>query len=291
MAAGGGVDAVDDLRGNVHSSVEAKGHIGAKDVVVDGLGQADDVEPFLREQVGRFVGAIAAQAKQAVQLGVLVGLFHGGHFIDVVILHHAHHFKRRALGAQDGAAQGQNAAEIVLGHLLVVPVDQAAVAVQDADDLHVVTHAGVQCFCYTADGGVQARTVAAGGQDTNTFFHSKALFPLSFRAADPEHTIYSIRVFRMRVGVKPSGQNFTCCRAAKAPGKKVCGKSKKVVDKDTLFGYNIPCQQRRAAPDKPNNGDLHSGSAVDSDSTCGSSILSSPTRKPQSPSGCGIFGA
>ena len=81
----------------------------------------------------------------------------------------------------------------------------------------------------------------------------------------------------MRVGVKPSGQNFTCCRAAKAPGKKVCGKSKKVVDKDTLFGYNIPCQQRRAAPDKPNNGDLHSGSAVDSDSTCGSSILSSPT--------------
>ena len=86
----------------------------------------------------------------------------------------------------------------------------------------------------------------------------------------------------MRVGVKPSGQNFTCCRAAKAPGKKVCGKSKKVVDKDTLFGYNIPCQQRRAAPDKLNNGDLHSGSAVDSDSTCGSSILSSPTRKPQS---------
>ena len=44
------------------------------------------------------------------------------------------------------------------------------------------------------------------------------------------------------------------------------------------FGYNIPCQQRRAASDKPNNGDLHSGSAVDSDSTCGSSILSSPTR-------------
>ena len=64
----------------------------------------------------------------------------------------------------------------------------------------------------------------------------------------------------------------------KRPAKKFAGKAKKVVDKDTLFGYNIPCQQRRAAPDKPNNGDLHSGSAVDSDSTCGSSILSSPTR-------------
>ena len=64
----------------------------------------------------------------------------------------------------------------------------------------------------------------------------------------------------------------------KRPAKKFAEKAKKVVDKDTLFGYNIPCQQRRAAPDKPNNGDLHSGSAVDSDSTCGSSILSSPTR-------------
>ena len=66
-----------------------------------------------------------------------------------------------------------------------------------------------------------------------------------------------------------------CCKSAR---QKSLRKSKKVVDKDTLFGYNIPCQQRRAAPDKPNNGDLHSGSAVDSDSTCGSSILSSPTR-------------
>ena len=42
---------------------------------------------------------------------------------------------------------------------------------------------------------------------------------------------------------------------------------------------------------KPNSGDLHSGSAVDSDSTCGSSILSSPTKKTAVSTGCGIFGA
>ena len=34
-----------------------------------------------------------------------------------------------------------------------------------------------------ADGGVQTRTVAAGSQDSNTFFHSKALFHLVFSAA------------------------------------------------------------------------------------------------------------
>ena len=54
-----------------------------------------------------------------------------------------------------------------------------------------------------------------------------------------------------------------------------------MVDNCPAFGYNIPCQQRRAASEEKNDGDLHSGSAVDSDSTCGSSILSSPTRKPQ----------
>ena len=54
-----------------------------------------------------------------------------------------------------------------------------------------------------------------------------------------------------------------------------------MVDKQPAGVYNIPCQQRTARLTQPNIGDLHSGSAVDSDSTCGSSILSSPTRKPQ----------
>ena len=62
VAARGGVDAVNDLGGDVHSSVEAERHVGAVDVVVDGLGQTDDVQAFLREQVGGFMGAIAAQA-------------------------------------------------------------------------------------------------------------------------------------------------------------------------------------------------------------------------------------
>ena len=51
-----------------------------------------------------------------------------------------------------------------------------------------------------------------------------------------------------------------------------------MVDKQLAGVYNIPCQQRTARLTQPNIGDLHSGSAVDSDSTCGSSILSSPTR-------------
>ena len=44
VAACGGVDAVDNVGGDVHSGMEAEGDVGAVDVVVDGLGQADDVQ-------------------------------------------------------------------------------------------------------------------------------------------------------------------------------------------------------------------------------------------------------
>ena len=122
------------------------------------------------------MGAVAAQTQQAVQLRRLVGLFHGGDFINVVVLHHTHQLEGGALGAQNGAAQGQDAAEVVFVHLAVVAVDQAAVTVGNAHDLHVISHTGVQCFCNAADGGVQARAITAGSQDTNTFFHSNTLF-------------------------------------------------------------------------------------------------------------------
>ena len=124
MAASSGVDAVDDLGGNVHGGVEAKGHVGAVNVVVNGLGQANNVQALLAQQVGGFVGAVAAQAKQTIQLGGAVVLLHGGYLVHLVFL-------------------------------------------------DLIAHAVVQRLGYTADGGVQARAVAAGSQDANTNRHKK----------------------------------------------------------------------------------------------------------------------
>ena len=86
----------------------------------------------------------------------------------------------------------------------------------------------------------------------------------------------------MKAGVKRSTENLRALTAGFLRREIFCGKNEKMVDKPDPFGYNIPCQQRTALRAEQNHGDLHSGSAVDSDSTCGSSILSSPTRKPQS---------
>ena len=201
VAACGGVDAVDDVGGDVHSGVEAEGDVGAVDVVVDGLGQADDVQALLREKVGGLVGAVAAQAEQTVELCVLIGLLHGCDLVDLVFFHNAHQLEGGALGAQNGAAQRQDAPEVVFRHLLVVAGDQAMVAVQDAHDLDAVAHSGIQSFCHAADGGVQAGAVAAGGQDANTFFHlviSLVFSEFPTRAGK----VCTIRVFPKRGGVK-----------------------------------------------------------------------------------------
>ena len=171
VAARSGVDAVNNVSGNVHSGMETESNIGAKNIIVDRFGQADDVQTLLAEQVCRFVGAVAAQAEQAVQLGVLVGLFHGGNLVHLVIAHNAHHLERGALGAKNRAAYRQNAGKLIRRHDAVVAVDQAVITVQNANDLHLVAHALIQRFGHAADGCVQAGAVTAGCQNTNTHLH------------------------------------------------------------------------------------------------------------------------
>ena len=53
--------------------------------------------------------------------------------------------------------------------------------------------------------------------------------------------------------------------------------SKKRLTKAHFFRIIAHVERLKRRETKQNIGDLHSGSAVDSDSTCGSSILSSPT--------------
>ena len=50
------------------------------------LGRVTTLQPFVAQEVGGFVGAVAAQDHQAVQLQLVVRLFHGRHLVDAVFL-------------------------------------------------------------------------------------------------------------------------------------------------------------------------------------------------------------
>ena len=59
VAGGGGVNAVDDIRGDVDGGMEAESDIRSPDIIVDCFRQTDDIEPFLGEEIRCFVRAVS----------------------------------------------------------------------------------------------------------------------------------------------------------------------------------------------------------------------------------------
>ena len=68
VAGGRGMEPVDRLGGDAQGRVETEGDVGPRDVVVDGLGQGDDVEPRLLQPQGVLLGAAAADADDGVEM-------------------------------------------------------------------------------------------------------------------------------------------------------------------------------------------------------------------------------
>ena len=166
MAVRRAVQPVNRLGGNVQRGGEAKGRIRHRHVVVNGLGQGDDVEPGFGEMQRVFLRAAAAEADQRVEAVFLVILDDDlGHVARAAVNHHA--VRLVAAGAEDGAADGEDAGERALVELQPPVFDEAAKAVAKADDFHAVK--AERGFADAADGGVQAGAVAARGQDADAF--------------------------------------------------------------------------------------------------------------------------
>ena len=104
VALGGGPEAVDGLGHDVDRGVEAEGEVGDHQVVVDGLGDADDrhAELFV-EAVGDAEGVVAADGDEGVEAEVLEVLADGGQ-VGVGVLEGV-----GAGGAEDRAAPGDDA--------------------------------------------------------------------------------------------------------------------------------------------------------------------------------------
>ena len=174
MGGGGGVDAVDGLGGHVHRALETEGHIGAPQVVVDGLGEGDDVEPLLAQEVGGLMGAVAAKDDQAVQLELVVGLLHGGNLVHAVGAGDLDGLEGGAAGTQEGTALGEDAGKVRVRQQAETAIDQALVAVQETVDLCRFVRVK-QRLGDAPHGRVQGLAVPAAGQHADSF-HGKPSF-------------------------------------------------------------------------------------------------------------------
>ena len=159
MRLGGAVQPVDGLGRDLQRGVVAECDVGAVDVVVDGLGHPDDGNVLLGEPVRGGQRALAADRDQHVDAVVVERLLDlvqpGPQLVGV-----------DPRGAQHGAALGQQpVVAVVVPELDATVLQQAAPAVQEADDRRAVPHvAGAH---HRPDDRVQARTVAASGQDSD----------------------------------------------------------------------------------------------------------------------------
>jgi len=177
VALGGGVELVDRVGGGLDRGIEAEGDVGGGEVVVDGLGDADDAEAFLGQFVGDAEGAIAADGDEGVEPVVVEG---GDDLVGPVagddgavgLAFGPLEGVAAVGGAEDGAAEVGDAADA-----LAVEADgrfageEAVVAFADAVDLPALVEGGEHDG---ADDGVEARGVAAAGVDgdaSNRVFH------------------------------------------------------------------------------------------------------------------------
>ena len=169
MAVRGAVQAVDRVGDDPECRVEAEGDVGALDVVVDRLGQGHDVEALLDQALGVLLRAAAADADQRVEMMPLVGLDdHVGHVQGLPADRHA--VRLVAAGAEDGAADREDAGQLCPRERRRAVLDQTTKAVAIADHMHPV--GADRGFADAADRGVQAGAVAARGQDADRLDHA-----------------------------------------------------------------------------------------------------------------------
>ncbi len=158
MGLGGGLQPVYGLGGDAHGGVEAEGAVGGRDVVVDGLGDADDGHTRVRQHPGGREGALAADRDQCVHAVTAAQL-------GAVLRRFAQPVALQPGGAEDGAAAGEDAADRVEVEGAEVAVEEALEPVLEPDDFIAVTHHGT--VHDRADHCVQAWAVAACGENSD----------------------------------------------------------------------------------------------------------------------------
>ena len=173
------MDAVDAFRRNINGRLITEGQIRAIDIVIDCLGQMDDIQSLFPQKIRCFLCSVAAEDHKTVQAQLMVVLLHGLDLVKTVLIRNSHQFERLAGGADNSAALCQDTRKITGGQQTVIAVDQAFVAFFKAIDLDI--RQGIEePLDNTPHRGIQRLAVAAAGQHTYSFHKSPfdKIFPV-----------------------------------------------------------------------------------------------------------------
>ena len=160
VALGRGVEPVDRVRGDLHGGVETECHVGADDVVVDGLRHTDDRQRKFGVQLVRDgERAVPADHDERVEAHLVERGPHLRNPVRAVV-------RAAPTGAQQGSAAGQHAAQGADVELHRPALANTVPGIEETDQLVVV-----DLFALTddrADHGVETWTIAPTCQNANT---------------------------------------------------------------------------------------------------------------------------
>ncbi len=161
--------AVHRIGGDVHGGVEPERVVGGAQVVVDRLGDAEDVDTVLPKAVGRGERAFTADGQDAVDARILERPS------DVLGSAARSLIGVGATRAEDRAADLRQTLHVVAREREEVPVDDATPSVTDADEVESVCRRALED--HAADDRVQTGAIAAAGEDADSHVPSLLVFP------------------------------------------------------------------------------------------------------------------
>jgi len=170
------VQAVDGIGGDPQRGIETESDIGPEYIVVDRLGQGNDVEAFLLQLQRVLLRAATAKTDQRIQVvGMVVLDDDVGHVLGLPA--HFHLVRLVATGAEDGAADCEDAGQGTAFQSHGAILHQPAETVSEAGHLHAVLFQRRPGDA--ANRGVETGAVTACREDTDVFAHD--LRPLNVR--------------------------------------------------------------------------------------------------------------
>ena len=175
------VDIIDALCRDINRALEAEGHVGSPEVVVDRLGKCDHVETFFAEKVGCLGGSVSAAHYKAIQLQLVIGLLHCLYLVEAVLIGLMDRLKRHSAGSQDGSASCQDSLEVLSGEHVELAVDEAFVTIFKAIEFHRFFRIIHYAFENTAHCSIQRLAVAAARKKTDSQHLSHLLFSKNAR--------------------------------------------------------------------------------------------------------------